>query len=164
MELTKGILMGLLDEAYQKRDEVGLIVFQESEARLVLPPTRSVRRVQQKVCDLPVGGKTPLAHGLEKAREVLKAALRKNQEVAASLILISDGRPTVGNGGREPVRAAEEEFRKLLGLDSGLLLVDAEEGPVKIGLMPGWASRFGVPCVTLEELHPGNVRRFLKAG
>ncbi len=164
MALTKGILTGMLDEAYQKRDEVGLIVFQESGAQLALPPTRSVRRVQQKVRDLPVGGKTPLAHGLEKAREVLKTARRRNQSIACSLVLISDGRPTVGNGGLDPVRAAEEEFRKLLCLDLGLLLVDAEEGPVKIGLMPVCASLFGVPCVALEDLHTSNVRRFLKAG
>jgi magnesium chelatase subunit D len=164
MELTKGILIGLLDEAYQKRDEVGLIVFQGAGAWTALSPTRSIRRVQQKVRDLPVGGKTPLAGGLKEARKALLSARRRNQGVASSLILISDGRPTVGIGGLDPVRSAEAEIRELLRLDSGLLLVDTEEGPMKIGLMPEWGSRFGVPCTALEELHPANVRHLLKAG
>jgi len=59
MIATKGAIMSLLVDAYQKRDRVGLVVFQKEEARTVLPPTSSVDLAQKALKDVPVGGKTP---------------------------------------------------------------------------------------------------------
>ena len=42
MEATKGAIMSLLTDAYQRRDRVGLIVFHKNDSTLVLPPTNSV--------------------------------------------------------------------------------------------------------------------------
>jgi Mg-chelatase subunit ChlD len=42
MSATKGAILSLLTDAYQRRDRVGLIVFQKDRATLVLPPTNSV--------------------------------------------------------------------------------------------------------------------------
>ncbi len=42
MSATKGAILSLLTDAYQRRDRVGLIVFQKDRATLVLPPTHSV--------------------------------------------------------------------------------------------------------------------------
>jgi hypothetical protein len=39
MNATKGAILSLLTDAYQRRDRVGLIVFQKDRATLVLPPT-----------------------------------------------------------------------------------------------------------------------------
>jgi Mg-chelatase subunit ChlD len=59
IEATKGAVLSLLHDAYQRRDQVGLIVFQREEARIVLPPTSSVELAQRALRDVPVGGKTP---------------------------------------------------------------------------------------------------------
>jgi magnesium chelatase subunit D len=64
MIATKGAIMSLLIDAYQKRDRVGLVVFQKEEAHLVLPPTSSVDLAQKLLKDIPVGGKTPLSAGV----------------------------------------------------------------------------------------------------
>jgi len=40
MQATKGAVMSLLTDAYQRRDRVGLIVFQKNDAHTVLPPTK----------------------------------------------------------------------------------------------------------------------------
>ena len=42
MSATKGAIMSLLTDAYQRRDRVGLIVFQKNKSTLVLPPTSHV--------------------------------------------------------------------------------------------------------------------------
>ena len=55
MEATKGAIFSLLIDAYQRRDQVGLVVFQRDQARLVLPPTNSVELAQRALQDLPVG-------------------------------------------------------------------------------------------------------------
>jgi Mg-chelatase subunit ChlD len=38
MAATKGAILSLLTDAYQRRDRVGLIVFQKDRATLILPP------------------------------------------------------------------------------------------------------------------------------
>ena len=43
--------MSLLTDAYQRRDRVGLIVFQKDRATLVLHPTNSVQLAQQALAD-----------------------------------------------------------------------------------------------------------------
>ena len=47
MQATKGAIMSLLTDAYQRRDRVGLVVFQKDRASLVLPPTNSVVRAKE---------------------------------------------------------------------------------------------------------------------
>ena len=42
MAATKGAILSLLTDAYQRRDRVGLIVFQKDRATLVLSPTHSI--------------------------------------------------------------------------------------------------------------------------
>ncbi|MDO9130333.1 MAG: VWA domain-containing protein, partial [Anaerolineales bacterium] len=64
MAATKGAILSLLTDAYQRRDRVGLIVFQKDRATLVLSPTNSIQLAQRALMDIPVGGKTPLSAGL----------------------------------------------------------------------------------------------------
>ncbi|MFQ5617026.1 MAG: VWA domain-containing protein, partial [Anaerolineales bacterium] len=54
MQATKGAILSLLTDAYQRRDRVGLVVFQKDRARLVLPPTNSVQLAQRALADIPV--------------------------------------------------------------------------------------------------------------
>ena len=59
MNATKGAILSLLTDAYQRRDRVGLIVFQKDRATLVLSPTNSIQLAQRALAEIPVGGKTP---------------------------------------------------------------------------------------------------------
>jgi Mg-chelatase subunit ChlD len=99
MEATKGAIFSLLVDAYQRRDQVGLIVFQRDRARLVLPPTSSVDLAQKALTDLPVGGKTPLSSGLFLAWQVLDAARRRDSEIRPIMILLTDGAGNVSMTG-----------------------------------------------------------------
>jgi len=165
MEITKGVLLGLLDKAYQRRDEVALITFQGNEATLVLPPTRSVRRVQSLVRDLPVGGRTPLDRALAVARATLAQSARRQSGLATTILLVSDGRPTASADGADPCAAAERQLAALVaalrlaslaqGKDAcaDLVLVDTEEGSPRLGFMPEWSKRWNLRLAALDELH-----------
>lgn len=63
---SKGAIMSLLKDAYQKRDRVAMVSFRKQEAVVNLPPTSSIHLARQLLKELPVGGKTPLAAGLRK--------------------------------------------------------------------------------------------------
>lgn len=60
MNATKGAILSLLTDAYQRRDRVGLIVFQKDRATLVLSPTNSIQLAQRALAEIPVGGNSPL--------------------------------------------------------------------------------------------------------
>jgi magnesium chelatase subunit D len=91
MSATKGAILSLLTDAYQRRDRVGLIVFQKDRALTVLPPTNSVQLAQKALADIPVGGKTPLSAGLRLAYELFQQERLAHPATLPLLILLTDG-------------------------------------------------------------------------
>lgn len=95
MEATKGAILSLLMDAYQRRDRVGLVVFQREQARLLLPLTNSVELARRRLEHIPTGGKTPLSRGLLLGYRVLEQARRQDAECMPLLVLITDGQGNV---------------------------------------------------------------------
>jgi len=60
-----------------------------------LPPTSSVELARKYLQNLPIGGKTPLLHGLMKGYEIIQSELRRDPDTYSFFILISDGRANV---------------------------------------------------------------------
>ena len=107
MELAKGAVYWLLQTAYQKRDKVALIAFRGSEAELVLPPTASVETAQEKLKELPTGGKTPLSQGILECLRLVER--QRDKSLSAQIVLISDGR------GNLPIKGSLREDLIWLG-------------------------------------------------
>ena len=76
MEMVKGTVLALLRDAYERRDEVGVIAFRGTEAKLLLSPTRSVETAERNFGSLPTGGRTPLAHALQLAYRSVESHFR----------------------------------------------------------------------------------------
>ncbi|MEW5914469.1 MAG: VWA domain-containing protein [Thermodesulfobacteriota bacterium] len=95
MRSTKAAVLGLLTEAYQKRDRVGLVAFGGASARELLPPTASVEVARRLLAELPTGGKTPLAAGLVAVAAVLKRELAADPKLTPQVVILTDGRPNV---------------------------------------------------------------------
>ncbi|HUT54136.1 MAG TPA: magnesium chelatase subunit D family protein [bacterium] len=96
MTETKGAILALLMEAYQKRDKVGLVAFKAMDAEVLLPPTNSIEIAKKLLEELPTGGKTPLGQGLLVAYQLIKAQMRQDQAVLPLMVVITDGRANVG--------------------------------------------------------------------
>ncbi|PKM48032.1 MAG: magnesium chelatase [Firmicutes bacterium HGW-Firmicutes-8] len=122
---TKGAILSLLLDAYQKRDRIGMVAFKGNTAEVILPPTNSVEMAHKLLEELPTGGKTPLSAGLAKAYEVAKTQLLKDPNISPLLIIISDGKGNVSIGSDKPLKEAlraaeiirEEERIKTLVID-----------------------------------------------
>ncbi len=162
MVATKGAIMSLLMDAYQRRDQVGLIIFQKEEARLVLPPTSSVELAQKALKDIPVGGKTPLSSGLLLAYRVLQKEMHLNPEVMPLMILLTDG---AGNVSLTDMPAYEEAIKVAeLIRQSNVrsVVINMEHIPFDRGLAQGLAEALGGPCYTLRELRAQELYRTVR--
>ncbi|MDP9412103.1 MAG: putative cobaltochelatase [Actinomycetota bacterium] len=145
MSAVKGAVLSLLSDAYQRRDKVGLVSFRGEGARLLLPPTASVELAARRLEELPTGGRTPISAGLEKAAEVLQREGMREKERRALLVLLTDGRATAGP---DPTAAAAG----LRASGVAAVVVDTEEGFVRLGMAEGVAGALGARCMKLDEL------------
>jgi magnesium chelatase subunit D len=145
MSAVKGAVLSLLADAYQRRDKVGLVSFRGQGARVLLPPTPSTELAAARLEELPTGGRTPLAAGLEKAAEVLGRERLRERERRPLLVLLTDGRATAGPDPREAAARLD-----LLGVAS--VVVDTEEGHVRLGMAARVAEAMGARCLRLEDL------------
>jgi magnesium chelatase subunit D len=144
MTQTKGTILSLLVDAYQARDQVGLITFGGSEAKVALAPTRSVRVAARRLAELPIGGATPLARGLAAATDLIARTRRKSRGIDPLVVVLTDGRGNVPlEAGGDPFADALDRAR-ILG-QSGIagLIVDTETGVVRLGRSRRLAEAWG---------------------
>jgi Mg-chelatase subunit ChlD len=153
MAATKGAIVSLLTDAYQRRDRVGLIVFQKNMATLVLPPTSSVDLAKKALSDIPVGGKTPLAAGLTLAYEVVMREKRLHPEVLPLLIILTDGAGNVSIGNLPPQVEAYRIANQIRDEHVRSVVINMEHAAFDQGLARKLAENLDCACLSLQELH-----------
>lgn len=164
MAATKGAILSLLTDAYQRRDRVGLVVFQKDRANLVLPPTNSVQLAQQTLQDIPVGGKTPLSAGLLLVHDVIKREKISHPDVLPLMILLTDG---AGNVAITNTLTPQEEAHNLAdqiaqdGVRS--VVINMEHAAFDQGLAQALADHLKAPCYTLGELKAENLYQAVRS-
>lgn len=152
MSATKGAILSLLTDAYQRRDRVGLVVFQKDRATLVLPPTNSVQLAQRALADIPVGGKTPLSAGLLLAHEVIKREKLSHPDVMPLIILLTDGAGNVSMGNLPPQEEAHLIADQIAEDKIRCVVINMEHAAFDQGLAQALAEHLHSPCYTLSEL------------
>lgn len=153
MQATKGAIMSLLTDAYQRRDRVGLIVFQKDRASLVLSPTNSVVLAKDALLDIPVGGKTPLSAGLLLAYETIKRETALHSDIVPMVILLTDGAGNVSISGElSPQEEAHRIARLFKEQEIKTVTINMEHVAFDQGLAQRLADQLGGPCYTLAQL------------
>jgi magnesium chelatase subunit D len=151
MEMVKATVLALLRDAYERRDEVGVIAFRGTKAELLLSPTRSVDTAEKQLRDLPTGGRTPLAHALQVASDVLTRNSGASRPEPL-LIVLSDGKANVaidgaGDAWQQSLDYAQSFARKGIAA----LVLNTEVGFVRMGRAGDLAAAMGAQCLSLEE-------------
>ncbi len=162
MEATKGAIFSLLVDAYQRRDQVGLVVFQRDRARIVLTPTNSVELAQKALVDLPVGGKTPLSSGLAIAWQVIDQVRRREPEVQPMMILLTDGAGNVSMSGQPAQEEALRIAEHYAVSDVRSVVVNMEHAAFDRGLAQKLADTMQAQCFNLPELRAETLVRTVK--
>ncbi|MFO7321285.1 MAG: VWA domain-containing protein [Chloroflexota bacterium] len=152
MNATKGAIMSLLTDAYQRRDRVGLVVFQKDRAQVVLPPTNSVTLAKKALQTIPVGGKTPLSAGLLLAYEVIRREKNLHPDIVPLMILLTDGAGNVSIGNQPPQEEAHRIADQIKHDNIKTVTINMEHVAFDQGLAMRLANRLGGPCYTLGQL------------
>jgi Mg-chelatase subunit ChlD len=157
MEATKGAILSLLTDAYQRRDRVGMIVFQKDRATLVLPPTNSIDLAKKMLVNLPVGGKTPLAAGLWLAYETIQREVQRYPELVPLLVILTDGAGNVSMGEMPPQLEAYRVAEEIREEDIKSIVINMEAADYDKGLAQSLADHLGGTCYTPAGLHAGTL-------
>lgn len=153
MAATKGAIMSLLTDAYQRRDRVGLVVFQKSTATLIMPPTSSVELAQKALQDIPVGGKTPLSAGLTLSFHVIMREKRLHPDVMPLMIVLTDGAGNVSMSNLPPQVEAHRMANQIRDEHIRSVVINMEHVAFDQGLARKLAENLDARCLSLRELH-----------
>lgn len=166
MAASKGAIMSLLLDAYQKRDKVAMVTFRKDEAFVNLAPTSSVELAGRLLSEMPVGGRTPLSSGLVKGFELLRNHLIREPEARPIAIIITDGRGNVSLGNKKPFQEAMDLAGRIALEDRiQFIVVDSEsQGAVSFGLAEKLAGQLNAAYFKIQDLKVSQLVDIAKGG
>ena len=129
------------------RERVAVMAFQERAAVLAVPLTRNYAAAERGLARVVPAGLTPLAAGLQAARQYLEQAHARNP----LLLLVTDGIPTVGLAAGSPLEEALEEADRLKATGVVLCCIGLEPNEHYLSEL---AHRAGGRLHVVPELRP----------
>lgn len=162
ISVVKGAIKELLIDAYQKRDEIGVISFRGESASLNVEPTTRLSSIPSMVEGLTTGGRTPLADAIRLAHSTVSKKLSGKGDGKAGrtplVVILTDGRNNV------PIEDFGEPAESLASIAarysrSGIrtVVVDTEEGVVRLNRACALASSLGAEYVRLDQFCAENL-------
>ncbi|MEZ5211294.1 VWA domain-containing protein [Gordonia sp. (in: high G+C Gram-positive bacteria)] len=149
LDAVRTACVDLLRDSYTRRDRVAVVVAAGRGASVAVPPTRSVDLAVARLAQVRTGGRTPLAEGLTTALGVIERAARTDPERRPLLVVLTDGRATAGPNAPERASAVADAIARG-GISS--LVVDCEQGMIRLGLAADLARRMGAEYVSMDSL------------
>ena len=138
-----------MSKLFDLTDKVAVITVRGREAELVLPPTSSVDIAVRRLQSMRTGGKSPLAEGFLRAREVVLRERLRDPQRRALVVTLTDGRAT---GGKDALHRARVAAHLLADASVASIVVDCETGRFRMGLAADLARRMGAEHVPLEQV------------
>jgi len=145
VRLAKTLTWQFLQQSYEKRNRVALICFRGSSPQLLVPPTRDHNAVDEALDHIPSGGKTPLTAALLQALELAE----NERRAAVTIVLISDGRPTVFQTGS---LAGDMRLLAAQQTSAHLVCVNTERRNRSVGFLEELAAGLNAEHYYLEDL------------
>jgi magnesium chelatase subunit D len=127
IDQVKGLAYALLHDAANHGDRLAVVAFGGfAEATVALPFTRSARRARERLEQLPVSGRTPLADALVRAHRLLRQERAKHPNTVPYIVAITDGRGTVPlRYGGDATQDTLDQARRIARDRIGVLVADA---------------------------------------
>ncbi|MDF1533904.1 MAG: VWA domain-containing protein, partial [Methanosarcinaceae archaeon] len=128
IQITTGVVLALLQDAYQRRDRVSLVTYSGRSAELVLPFTSSVEAAKHYLENVPFGGTTPMASGMLVGLDTLIRERKREPSAVPIMVIVTDGTANVplhlgGNIRREILHVCSQ----IVDNKVNVLIVDISE-------------------------------------
>lgn len=162
MGAVKGAVLSLLNDAYQKRDSIGIVGFREDRAETLLNITRSVDLAEKCLRTLATGGRTPLAAGLYKSYQLLKTEKIKNPDSLQYLIVVSDGKANVSF---KTDNALEDSFMIAETIrNEGIktMVIDTESGYIQYGFAEELSKKMDSRYIKMSNICKSEIKSNIK--
>jgi magnesium chelatase subunit D len=141
---VKGALEAALRRAYARRDLVAVVAFSGDGGRTLVAPGAPLEQAAAAAHDLPAGGRTPLAAGLAHSAALLESLEHGKLAGRARIaVLLTDGRAA------DPEGRARTALGRVVAASDRTVVVDLEEGRVRLGLAAGLAAATGADLTRL---------------
>ncbi|WP_319941674.1 VWA domain-containing protein [Aestuariirhabdus haliotis] len=138
LEQALGLVEGLNNKLYQKRERVAIIQFANQQVSTLLEPTRAPKKIRPLLRKLSAGGGTPLRQAVLQGLSLLDNEARKKPQEHQHLYLITDGRS----------RDALHD----LNCKVEVTLIDTECGPVRLNNARVLAQQLNAHYFSIEQL------------
>ncbi|MBQ8179773.1 MAG: VWA domain-containing protein [Candidatus Methanomethylophilaceae archaeon] len=161
MVAVKGAVLSILEDAYRRRDRIGMAVFRKDSAEEVLPLTKSTATAYRALQAIPTGGRTPLTRGLMCGHGILSS--RGSTDAEPVMVILSDGRCNVSvDPGRRPLEEMLSTASALSSTETRFIVVDTETGRNGLGLALDLCNALGGTYLRLEELDADRLTRSVR--
>ena len=120
-----------------------------------------------RLADLPTGGRTPLGPGLRAALDVARSARHRDPDRRPVIVVVTDGRATVRPArppAADPLGAALAAAAEIAAAGIEALVVDAEDGDIRLGLARQLAETMGARYTALPDLAADTLTRVVGGG
>jgi len=162
MVATKGAVISLLMDAYQRRDRVAMIAFRGTASEVVLPPTGSAKLAQDRLNSLPTGGRTPLADALLEARKIIAQHKRRDPDTPPLLVVVSDCRANYSTASGDPFDNAIQVCKAFRDEKVQSVVLDPAPRSNRFGLVQTVAEALGGEYIPLQELRADAIRSAIR--
>jgi magnesium chelatase subunit D len=162
---VKGLVFRVLEDATRRGDRVALVAFSggRPEATVALRLTTSLPLAAQRLREMPLSGRTPLADALRRARLLLRQELTHHPNAVPVVVAVTDGLPTTPlRPGGGAVRDALDEAIRLRRGGVRLVVADASRPGGRSGCGVDLAAAGGGVHLPLAGLVPESFARLLE--
>jgi magnesium chelatase subunit D len=152
---ASGVVLGLLGDAYQRRDRVALVGFRGIGAEVLVSPTSSIEVARNRLDLLVTGGQTPLAEGLSVS---LRVATAVPPDGDVLLALLTDGLAT---GRADAFDRALDVAAQIRRAGVRAIVLDCESGARPLRLARRVAEAMGAACIDAGDLQPDRLANLI---
>lgn len=157
---SKNAILSLLQDSYTKRDQVAMISFSGKKSEILLPFTSSYILAKRELENLETKGKTPLSDGLFRSLDLVRKKRRKDPDTIPIIILLTDGRPNVGNIFKDDPLEDAKYVAKLIREERIFsVVIDTENSFIKLGLAKVIAGKLAGRYYQLEEIEAKQIKK-----
>ena len=103
-----------------------------------------------------------MAAGIERAYNIIKKELKKDEKVDPLILILSDCKANYSISGKDPIKESLELAQKIKKENIRTIVIDTEEGFIKLEMAKTLSEALGAEYYKLENLKSEDMLKLIK--